>query len=209
MLGALWQFPAQASASAWDIAPLDESLFELDPPLTHVQYAPDDVWTFRALAPAGSANQRSLLIGRIVEPRVGGTVTLLGPANGWRLLSAPELELPGSFDVFELRLPVSAEKTWGPLTMTATAARTVLRGDDEWSYGLEGAYDLGTSCALSVALTSVTDARLRPDTFEYAAGVECSLNDFLSVHGKALTDTRETPGGQSHHFVFAGVAVHL
>jgi hypothetical protein len=55
----------------------------------------------------------------------------------------------------------------------------------------------------------VADARLLPDTLEYAAGVECSLKDFLSVHGKALTDTRETPGGESQHFVFAGVAVHL
>lgn len=194
--------------SGWDIAPLDESLFELDPPLTNVRYAPEDVWAFRALAPAGSANHRSPL-GRIVEPRVGGTLSLLGPANGWRLLSAPELELPGSFDAFELRLPVSAERTWGALTMTATAARSVLRGDDEWSYGLEGAYQFGTSCALSAALTSVADARLLPDTLEYAAGVECSLGDLLSVHGKALTDTRETPGDEGQHFVFAGLALHL
>jgi hypothetical protein len=201
--------PARASASGWEADPHDESLFELDPPLARVRYTAGEFWAFHALAPAGSANHQSASMGRIVEPTVGSTLSLLRLADGWGVLSAPELELPGSFDALELRLPVSADKTWGALTLTATAARALRRGDDEWSYGLEGAYEIGTSCALSVALTNVTDARLRPETLEYAVGAECSPNDVLSVHGKALTDTRETSAGGSQHFVFAGVAVHL
>jgi len=205
---------AETPAGGWEVGAMDESLFEFEPALAPVRYSGAELWTFHALAPMASDHRASRALGDRVEPGVGAMLSVPMPTRAWQFFAAPELELAGTFDAFdapELSLPVSLARTRGRLTMTVTAARTLRRGDDEWSYTVEGAYSSATGCALSIGLGGAASAETRvlPNVPEYAATVECSVADGLSVHGKGSRATWEVPEGDSAHFVLAGVALRL
>jgi hypothetical protein len=199
---------AAASLQGWRPAPVDESLFAFDPVLASLQYDAGPLGSFRTLAPIGVVDGEPPPFGRIVEPVIGGNFSTPVASENFTVALAPELELADALETLELRIPVTLALTWGGWTLTASTAPALRDGEDEWTYGVEGSFQMTEECALSTGLMNTVGNGLSPGTLEHAASIACSVGGRWSFLGKVLTDTRDVVGEHSE-LVLVGVSARL